>query len=137
MAAPTNCVTCGAPIPKRQGRGRTRIRCEGCSPSRSKTRAPAPVAVIPAAPDGGAPAMGPVESSALARLSAAGVQATPESQVALRLARHLDGTDTGSSLAAVARQFDAALEKAMGDVREADDPVDALKQRRDAKMRGA
>jgi hypothetical protein len=76
-----------------------------------------------------------------AELAAAGRLNTWEGQLALVLARLLE-TATGSSLAAVSREFrrvqDLALRSSGGAPRapQPDDPLDELKRRRDGKVQG-
>jgi hypothetical protein len=57
---------------------------------------------------------------------------TPDGEIAVLLAERLmaGAADTGSSVAAVARELRAALDKALAGVARGSDPVDELAQRR-------
>lgn len=76
-----------------------------------------------------------VEAATRARLDAAGRLGSPEGMSALLLARKLDqGGDTGSAMAALAKQHLASLEAAVRDAELASDPVDELRSRRQRRL---
>lgn len=79
---------------------------------------------------------GGVELAAVAQLEDAGRLGTVLGQAALVLARRLDARtmDTGSAVAAVARQLEVTLEAAVAGAHMAADPVDELRRRRDEKL---
>lgn len=99
--------------------------------------------VVPFAPppDESAPPVepdGPVTRSTLDVLTRAERVSTPSGQVALALARRIDkAADSGSSLAALARQLSETMTEALVGVVLEPDKVDELRARRDAKLRGA
>lgn len=63
---------------------------------------------------------------------------TPAGVNALLLAAKLDaGGDTGSAMASLSKQHLAALAEATRDVQQAADPVDELRRRREARLKGA
>jgi glycerate-2-kinase len=76
--------------------------------------------------------------AAQAELQAAGREATAVGRAVLALARRIDAnaSETGSSLAAMVREFRAAHADALKGAGEAGDPVDELKARRDRKRAG-
>jgi len=79
---------------------------------------------------------GAVFSASLAELTEAGRVHSSAGQVALSLAVRLDlgASDTGSSLAAVAKQHSAAMAEALRGAEAAvADPVDELRRRREAR----
>ncbi len=77
-----------------------------------------------------------VQTAVRATLEDAGRLSTPLGQVALALARRLDSPsgDTGSAVAAMARQLQATLSAATADVRPAGDLLHELRARRDRKL---
>lgn len=77
-------------------------------------------------------------AAARAELAEAGRDRTAAGQVVLALARRIDANsaETGSSLAALAREFRAALAGALEGAGAAVDPVDELRARRDRKRTG-
>lgn len=76
-----------------------------------------------------------VEAATRARLEDAGRVSSPEGMSALLLARKLDqGGDTGSAMAALAKQHLSSLEAALRDVEVAGDPVDELRSRRQRRL---
>lgn len=79
---------------------------------------------------------GPVEAAAVKQLEEAGRLDTPLGQAALVLARRLDRTtmDTGSAIAGVVKQLEATLAAATAGAKQAEDPVDELRKRRDQKL---
>jgi hypothetical protein len=83
-----------------------------------------------------APALtGSVAAATIAELEAAGRLDTATGQAAVALARRIDaaGAETGSSLAAVARQHMATLAEAVKNASVAADPLDELRMRRERK----
>lgn len=76
--------------------------------------------------------------AARAELEAAGRERTAAGRAVLALARRIDAnaSETGSSLAAMVREFRATLAGALAGAGEAGDPVDELKARRDRKRAG-
>lgn len=97
--------TCGTVFQARSAKARyCSDRCR-----KRKAKADAQVVDLPTTPTPAA--SGSVESATREALSAAGRLTTPMGQAALVLARRLDdpGLDTGSAVAAVARQLEAVL----------------------------
>jgi hypothetical protein len=78
------------------------------------------------------PAHRPIHDATLSALTSANRVETPAGQLALRLAGRLDEDtkDTGSSLAALAKQHLAVLDEALKDAPRDADGVDELRQRR-------
>lgn len=76
--------------------------------------------------------------AARSELEAAGRLQTAAARAVLALARRIDvnSTETGSSLAAMIREFRAAMADALKGAGEAADPVDELRARRDRKRAG-
>lgn len=76
--------------------------------------------------------------AAQTELQAAGRETTAVGQAVLALARRIDAntSETGSSLAAMVREFRAAHADALKGAGETGDPVDELKARRDRKRAG-
>lgn len=117
------CVKCGAPLPLSRGRHRPRKFCLTCKPSRAKTvengpvDAPAEVTVI----HGGD--IGLVDATTR-KLRAVGKLAEPEGLVVVELAKAIvNGAHSGSSLAALSREYTRALAAACpqaGDVADDD-----------------
>ena len=89
-------------------------------------------AVVAAVPSGA----GAVEAAVRSALEAAGRLSAPAGQVALVLAGRLDapGGESGSGLAAVARQLAVTLAAATADAPPADDLLKDLRARRDRKL---
>lgn len=119
------CKKCGGPMPRNSGRGRPRVNCDKCRPTRSKQ----PLAVIV-----------PVDTSGRmadltrAQLDDAGRLDTPRGGAAMTLAERIDsGQDAGSSLAALVKQYHATLDLALEGVSVVASPVDELRARRAAK----
>ncbi|MFJ4735277.1 hypothetical protein ACIP6V_23890 [Streptomyces sp. NPDC088770] len=77
-------------------------------------------------------------AAARGELAAVGRDRTAAGQAVLVLARRIDANsaETGSSLAAMVREFRAALAGALEGAGEAVDPVDELRARRDRKRSG-
>jgi hypothetical protein len=97
------------------------------------------VKVLPLPPepaDDAAPASGPVATATLKELERAGRLETAVGQAALALARRIDAAaaETGSSLAALARQHLATLSEAVKDAQRVADPLDELRSRRERKL---
>ena len=88
--------------------------------------------VVAAVPSGA----GAVEAAVRSALEAAGRLSAPAGQVALVLAGRLDapGGESGSGLAAVARQLAVTLAAATADAPPADDLLKDLRARRDRKL---
>lgn len=76
--------------------------------------------------------------AARAELLAAGRERTASGRAVLVLARRIDAnaSESGSSLAALVREFRAALAGALQGAGEATDPVDELRTRRERKRSG-
>ncbi|RMH79004.1 MAG: hypothetical protein D6683_06880 [Actinomyces sp.] len=73
-----------------------------------------------------------------AELEAGGRQDTPAGRAALALAAAIDlGGQSGSSLAAMVRELRTTMAEAMLGAEIAGDPIDELKARREARLRGA
>jgi hypothetical protein len=85
------------------------------------------------------PAGSPVTAATVAKLEAAGRLDSPEGQTALALARRIDAgaAETGSSLAALARQHLATLAEAVKNAAAKADPLDELRARRERKLAGS
>lgn len=77
-------------------------------------------------------------AAARGELAAVGRDRTAAGQAVLVLARRIDANsaESGSSLAAMVREFRAALAGALEGAGEAVDPVDELRARRDRKRSG-
>ncbi|MFJ2719378.1 hypothetical protein [Streptomyces sp. NPDC087437] len=77
-------------------------------------------------------------AAARSELAAVGRERTAAGQAVLALARRIDAnsSETGSSLAALVREFRAALAGALEGAGAAVDPVDELRARRDRKRSG-
>lgn len=79
-----------------------------------------------------------LEAATCQALEDAGREDTPAGVSAVLLARKLDmGGDTGSSMAALAREHRAALEDALRGAEVVDDPVDELRDRRRKRLRSS
>lgn len=78
-------------------------------------------------------------STVRAEIKKLGREADPLSQVALTLAARLDNAEgeTGSALAAVAKELRVCLDTLGKSPVAAADPVDELRKRREAKRKGA
>lgn len=107
--------------------------CEQCRPSRSRA-ASDPAPVLPG-PGSGA---GRIESATLAELAAAGREQTSAGVEALHLASLLDaGGHTAQGAAALAKARRDAMTVALAGAKPADDALDELRRRREAKAAGA
>ena len=96
------------------------------------------VVPLPAEAPSVSPIVGGVAAATLAQLEQAGRLDTAVGQTALALARRIDaaGAETGSSLAALARQHMATLAEAVKNAKVAADPLDELRGRRERKLAG-
>lgn len=117
--------------------GRRRTRCKVCSPPdvrpasrKAKQPAGAVVRLASAAPEGGQEAPGRpglLTSTTRAQLEAHGREGTPDGVLALSLADSIDrGQHTGSSLAALAREFRTVLAAAMEGTAPVADVIDGI-----------
>ncbi len=113
------CVKCGAPLPLSRGRHRPRKFCTTCRPSRAKSPLNGPVeGPIVLHPD----AQGDLVSATVRKLRAAGKDAEPEGLVVIELAKSIAaGAHSGSSLAALSREYTRALAAAVAAADEAAD----------------
>lgn len=133
------CESCGAVMPAQQGRGRPRKVCEACRPTRSAARVVqlgggAEVEIREPARKRDEPAL---VAAVRARLVDADRADSIDGLVALELAgRIVDKVTTGSAVAALTRELDAAMARAMVGVKVAEDPVDRFKERRDRAAAG-
>ena len=77
---------------------------------------------------------GAVYAATLGALIAVDQQSSPLGTISLAMASRMDAStmDTGSSFAALARELRASLAAALDDAVVVDDPLDQVKQRRDA-----
>ena len=117
------CSTCPAELPPQQGPGRPRTQCKDCAPVRRK-KPLAPVADLPAATTTDRVSL---YASTLARLTTAELTEDPSGIAALILAEQLDlRSDSGASLAALARQHSLSLAEAMSHAKVEADPVERL-----------
>lgn len=116
------CAKCGGPLPVQTGRGRRRIKCETCSPSRVKPRR--------ASWSKGLSPKGLVAATR-AELDAAGVAGSMAGQAALILAERVEfGQDSGSAVAQMVRQLHESLARALAGVAPAvADPVEVARAR--------
>lgn len=79
-----------------------------------------------------------VVAATLARVQAAGVEDSEAAQAALVLAARIDaGADSGASIAAMVKQLHATMAVAMENAVAAEDPIDELRRRREARRAGA
>lgn len=130
-----NCHRCGQPFETKSP------RAKWCSPGcrKQNQRTPANVTELrrPKQEESEGD-LGPVTAATWAKLEAAERLDTPEGMAALALAHRLDhgGRDTGSALAAVARELRATLEVALAGVKVSGDAVDELQQRRERRLAG-
>ncbi len=118
------CSKCGGPL-QRNGQGRPRKRCEKCAPPRGKAAAIVALNTTPA---------DSVRDATLAQLVEAGREDTTLGVTALALAGRIDsGQDSGSALAALAKQLESTLESATKGANVVASPMDELRARRAAK----
>lgn len=115
----SGCKKCGAPLPLSKGRHRPRLFCTTCSPSRAKSplNGPVedPVMLHPeATPD--------LVSATVRKLRAAGKDYEPEGLVVIELAKSIAaGAHSGSSLAALSREYTRALAAACASADQAEE----------------
>lgn len=130
-----HCETCGASFDAKR---RTAKYCSnGCrvQAQRATDTAPAPLTALPQperAPEGS------VAGAAREELRSAGRESTAAGQSVLALARRIDAADgeSGASLAALVKEFRAAMSAAVAGAETAADPLDELRMRRDGKRSG-
>lgn len=134
MAATRKCSQCGGKLPPPKGSGRPRTKCETCSPTRVrdiKRRAPHRLAEVVTleVPTELAKTDDRVSLYATthARLAKADLLEDPAGIAALILAEQLDlRSDSGASLAALARQHSLSLTEALSHAKVEADPVERL-----------
>ena len=80
-----SCEKCGGPLPVQSGRGRRRVRCESCAPSRNQKPKRTPLAVLPTGGDS-------LVDATMTELERADVVSSALGQAALLLARGLAGS---------------------------------------------
>jgi predicted nucleic acid-binding Zn ribbon protein len=121
------CEQCGAPVAARS-RFCTDVECKRVRARERKRASRGTVIELPAAPS----VVSSVYAATLTALTSANRVDTPSGQSALILAGRLDSatSDTGSSLAALARQHLAVLDEALRDAPREADGVDELRARR-------
>lgn len=131
-----NCETCGEGF---EARRRTAKYCSGkCRVQAQRGGGTAPVKALPP-PEARFSEVGPLEEVTRSQLEAAGLLDGIEGAVVLTLARRIDlagPLETGSAFAALTKEFRASLAAAMAGAEVANDPVDELRARRDAKRSG-
>lgn len=120
---PPGCVKCGGPLPIQIGRGRRRVKCERCAPSRKPS--PAPVRALPTVATG-------LMEATRKELSAAGVEGSMLGQAALLLAGRIEfGGEPGSAVAQMVRQLRDTMAAALAtEEPTAVDPVDEIGEAR-------
>ena len=115
-------------------------RCKKRAQRRPGGTSAAKVLPLPAGPTSeSAPDLtGSVAAATLVELEQAGRSDTAVGQAALALARRIDaaGAETGSSLAALARQHMATLAEAVKNAKVQEDDLDELRNRRERKLAG-
>ena len=123
----TACVKCGGPLPVQTGRGRRRIRCESCAPSRNKGRTAARVELPAEVVSAG------LVAAVRAELDAAGVAGGSAGQAALLLASRIEfGENSGSAVAQLVRQLHDSLARALAAEQPSElDPVAAFRAQLD------
>lgn len=126
---PNACSKCGGPLPLQFGRGRRRTKCETCAPSRN--RKPAGAAIQRAVPSAG------ILASTEAELRASGVLDSAFGQAAVMIAQRLEaGTDNGSGVAALVRQWQSMMAAALAKEEAEADPLDELAEKRRQRRSG-
>jgi hypothetical protein len=129
-----DCRKCRKPVPPQQGPGRRRTMCEDCSPRDRRDRKVQAVTSLPQALM--VPAGSLVDATQTA-LTAADRLDTAPGALAVYLAGQLDaGGHSGSSTAALAREYRAAVEAATKGATGVSSALDELRERR-ARRRGA
>jgi hypothetical protein len=113
-------------------------RCKKRAQRRPGGTTAAKVLPLPAEPASEPALGGSVAAATFAELESAGRLGTAVGQAALALARRIDaaGAETGSSLAAVARQHLVTLAEAVKGAQVQMDEVDELRNRRERKLAG-
>ena len=127
------CDSCGAPYFARSPLSRyCSPRCAKRAQRTGLARSVPEPAVVATVPSGA----GAVEAAVQSALEAAGRLSAPLGQVALVLARRLDapGGESGSALAAVAKQLTMTLATVTSDAPPAGDLLHELRIRRDRKL---
>lgn len=124
----SNVVPLHADVPKAPGPAASR-RAAAAAPASPTVAAPAPPGLGSSA----------VHDATWKVLADANLVDTPLGRIALRLADRLDTStlDTGSAMAAVAKQLESTLEKATASAPAQADPLDELRRLRDQKRRDA
>ena len=123
-----SCVECGAPLPIQSGRGRRRVKCETCAPSRNQKPKTFTLLPVPTGGDG-------LVTATLAELERADMASSSLGQAALVLARRIEaGQDNGSAMASMVKQWQDTMGRATaGAEPQAVSLTDQLKARRDAR----
>lgn len=129
--ATRSCEKCGDRLPPQRSGG-VRKKCAKCSPKRVRPpknqRQVVAVSDLPSE-------RGSIYAATLATLEQAGRTETPLGATALLLAQRLDANqDSGSAVAALAKQLAATLEDATRGAQIAMSPLDELRARRNAKL---
>jgi hypothetical protein len=124
-----SCVECGGPLPIQSGRGRRRVRCETCAPSRNQKQ-PKTFTLMPAPTSGDG-----LVAATLAELERADMASSSLGQAALVLARRIEADlDNGSAMASMVKQWQDTMGRATaGAEPQAVSLTDQLKARRDAR----
>lgn len=115
------CTKCGSPLPVQIGRGRRRIMCESCSPSRNRGQGKPRLTVV----GSGSSLLAAVRSE----LAAADVSESAAGQAAILLAERIEsGSDSGSAVAQMVRQLHDTMARALaGQPQTEVDPVAAFR----------
>ncbi len=134
-----NCGACGAGFDARSPQAKF---CSDVDCRRQRERARKSgmgAVVIPIVPLDPEVSCGPVESAALVELTAAGRESTSIGRLVLALAARSDALagDTGSSAAALAKEYRAARAEALEGASGSTSVGDDLRARREARMSGA
>ena len=119
-----SCGQCHAPLPVQKGRHQPRKFCTTCRPPRNRGKSAATVPVTPVNPPkireirpGAAEKPQTLTEASEARLRDAGRLSDPSALVVLAVARSIEeGGHSGASLAALSREFRAALASALDGV---------------------
>lgn len=133
-----SCVVCGTEFEaKRSAAKYCGARCRQRAHRRPEAASDAKVLALSAELASETSAGGTAAATAV-ELERAGRLETALGQLALALARRIDAGDaeTGSSLAALARQHRETLAEAVRDAQQAVDPLDELRKRRERKLAG-
>ncbi len=124
------CRDCGAEIPPQIGRGRPRVRCEACSPSKVEQR-PAPVVKMPLQLPTPADCPNTFYEAIYQKLAEVGQQDSVYAVIALRAADTIDGGVSGSAEAVLLDRVSRNVEMAMKGAPRAASKLDELRQRRE------